>query len=146
MKSTEILPDLVRPGLNVIFCGTAVGRVSALRGAYYAGPGNRFWSILAETGLTPRLLKPEEFRLLPIFGIGLTDLAKLVSGTDNTLPAGSFDTGRLESVIQEAKPGWLAFNGKEAAAAFLKIQSRYLSYKRYELSTVGVSKHDQRTR
>jgi TDG/mug DNA glycosylase family protein len=75
MSESHVLPDLIRPGLKVILCGTAVGNVSAQRGAYYAGPGNRFWQILADTGLTPRLLKPEEYRLLPSFGIGLTDLA-----------------------------------------------------------------------
>ena len=119
----------------MILCGTAVGNVSAQRGAYYVGPGNRFWQILADTGLTPRLLKPEEYRLLPSFGIGLTDLAKFVSGPDVELPAGSFDTGRLALMIRAAKPDWLAFNGKTAAAAFLKIPSRNLHYKQYELTT-----------
>jgi len=135
MEGTEILPDLICPGLKVVFCGTAVGNVSAQRGAYYAGTGNRFWSILHKTGLTPRLLQPEEYRLLPSFGIGLTDLAKFISGTDSELPAGSFDSGRLESAIRKAKPAYLAFNGKGAAAAFLNVPSMTLSYKRYKLVT-----------
>lgn len=37
-----VLPDLLRPGLRVVFCGTAAGAASALSGAYYAGRGNRF--------------------------------------------------------------------------------------------------------
>ena len=78
----HILPDVLCPGLRVVFCGTAASVVSAARGAYYAGPGNRFWSILAEIKLTPHQLKPDEFRLLPTFGIGLTDIAKTVSGID----------------------------------------------------------------
>jgi TDG/mug DNA glycosylase family protein len=45
-----VLPDLLQLGLKVVFCGTAVGDQSARRGAYYAGPGNQFWNILAETG------------------------------------------------------------------------------------------------
>ncbi len=40
------------------FCGTAVGNVSAQRGAYYAGPGNMFWPTLHGAGLTPRRLQP----------------------------------------------------------------------------------------
>ena len=56
-----VLPDLVRPGLRIVFCGTAAGTVSAARGAYYAHPQNKFWSALCAVGLTPRLLRPEEF-------------------------------------------------------------------------------------
>jgi len=38
-----VLPDVLTPGLQVVFCGTAAGTASAKRGAYYAGPGNQFW-------------------------------------------------------------------------------------------------------
>jgi TDG/mug DNA glycosylase family protein len=56
-----ILPDLLAPGLNIVFCGTAVSAVSAARGAYYAGPGNAFWPTLYAVGLTPRRFEPEEY-------------------------------------------------------------------------------------
>ena len=39
-----VLPDVLMPGLRVVFCGYAPGTASAHAGAYYAGPGNRFWS------------------------------------------------------------------------------------------------------
>lgn len=52
-----ILPDLLAPGLDIVFCGTAVGAESARRRAY-AGPGNAFWPTLAQVGLTPRRLAP----------------------------------------------------------------------------------------
>ncbi|MEZ4771174.1 MAG: hypothetical protein R2844_22490 [Caldilineales bacterium] len=42
----SILPDVLAPGLDIVFSSTAVGNVSALRGATYAGPGNMFWSTL----------------------------------------------------------------------------------------------------
>ena len=58
------MPDVLRPGLRLVICGSAAGAVSAARGAYYAGPGNKFWRILAEVGLTPRRLEPSEFRML----------------------------------------------------------------------------------
>ncbi|HEU5143069.1 MAG TPA: uracil-DNA glycosylase family protein [Solirubrobacterales bacterium] len=65
-----VLPDLVRPGLRVVFCGTAAGTASARAGAYYAGPGNRFWETLRVTGLTPVLLGREPLaaprRRLPV--------------------------------------------------------------------------------
>ena len=69
-----MLPDILAPGLRAVICGTAVGEESATRGHYYAGRNNDFWRLLHESGLTPRLLSPEEDATLPHYGIGLTDL------------------------------------------------------------------------
>jgi len=112
---------MLRPGLDVVFCGTAAGNASAARGAYYAGRGNRFWSILHETGLTGTAspLRPDEWRLLDGFGIGLTDLCKSLHGMDSDLPSGAFDAARLRAAIEECAPRALAFNGRTAAQAFL---------------------------
>jgi TDG/mug DNA glycosylase family protein len=126
--SADILPDLLVPGLRVVFCGTAAGTASALKGAYYAGPGNRFWRTLHETGLTPTRLAPEEFRSLPGFGIGLTDLAKAVSGADADLPPGSFDVAGFTARIVAVKAGLVAFNGVAAARAFLGVRKGPLPY------------------
>lgn len=91
-----MLPDVLRPKLKVIFCGTVVGDKSAIRKAYYAGPGNKFWSILYRTGLTPIQLEPEDFKKLLDFGIGLTDLAKGISGVDSKLKKSNFDAVALK--------------------------------------------------
>jgi len=128
LPPATVLPDLLVPGLRIVFCGTAAGAASAARGAYYAGRGNRFWPILAETGLTPRLLSPEEFPLLPDFGIGLTDLAKHASGADADLAVDSFDRAGLISRIQAVDPGVLAFNGKRAAAEFYGLPTARIAY------------------
>jgi TDG/mug DNA glycosylase family protein len=96
--------------------------------AYYAGRRNRFWRILAETGMTPRLLRPEEFILLPSFGIGLTDLGKSVHGADATMRIGDYDRSGLEDRIRACRPALLAFNGKRAAAIFLGMRSGDLNY------------------
>ena len=118
-----ILPDLLQPGLKLVICGSAVGTVSARKGAYYAGPGNKFWPILAETGLTPRQLRPDEFPLLPSFGIGLTDLAKSAFGADTAIPQGEYDPPGLMARIRACRPAVLAFNGKKAAARFLGVST-----------------------
>jgi TDG/mug DNA glycosylase family protein len=118
------LPDVLAPGLKIVFCGTAAGERSAQRGCYYAGPGNRFWLTLAEIGLTPGRLRPEEFRELPSYGLGLTDLAKKVSGADSTLRSSDFDVEAFRSRLIEAAPRFIAFNGKRAAAAFLGRRTR----------------------
>ena len=123
-----VLPDLLRPGLDLVFCGTAPSPTSAARGAYYAGPGNRFWPILAETGLTPRLLAPEEYGLLPQFGIGLTDIVKTASGVDAAIPRAAYDATALGTRIRAARPKRLAFVGKNAAARFFGVPTARIAY------------------
>jgi TDG/mug DNA glycosylase family protein len=116
----EVLPDVLPSGLRVVFCGTAAGTASARARAYYAGPGNAFWPTLQATGLTPELLEPEEFRRLPEFGIGLTDICKVLHGSDAEVGTVEFDVDGLRSRIAEAEPAHLAFNGKNAAAGALE--------------------------
>jgi double-stranded uracil-DNA glycosylase len=122
---SEVLPDLLRPGLRLVFCGTAAGTASARAGAYYAGPGNAFWPTLAYVGLTPRELAPAEFELLPDYGIGLTDLCKVRHGSDAEVGTAEFDVDGLHARIAAAEPERLAFNGKNAARAALEQQVAY---------------------
>lgn len=110
-----ILPDHLAEGLRVVFCGTAAGRVSARAGHYYANPGNRFWTMLAETGLTPRRLAPAEDHLLPAFGLGLTDLAKTAFGQDAEIPPEAWDRPGLIARVMQARPARLAFTSLTAA-------------------------------
>ncbi len=116
---TSPLPDLLGPELDLVICGSAAGRASAQAGAYYAGPGNKFWRILHEVGLTPCRLAAREFASLLEHGIGLTDLAKVYSGGDAGLRAGDDDIAGLREKILHYRPAHLAFNGKRAAAAVL---------------------------
>jgi len=69
-------------------------------------------------GLTPRLLAPQEWRMLDTFGMGFTDVAKAHFGMDRDLPPGAFDPGRLQAAIEQHQPERLAFNGKAAARAY----------------------------
>jgi double-stranded uracil-DNA glycosylase len=119
-----VLPDLLEPGLPLVFCGSAAGTASARAGAYYAGRGNAFWEALYEVGLTSELLVPGEFRRLPEFGIGLTDLCKVRHGADAEIGA-HYDTDRLRAAVAGAEPARLAFNGKNAAQAVLEMGVGY---------------------
>ncbi len=119
----EALPDVLGAGMRVVFCGTAAGARSARVGAYYAGPGNKFWRVLHETGLVPAVLGPEDFAQLTSYGVGLTDLAKRASGADRDLSAGDFDVAGLTAKVRRYRPGVLCFNGKAAAKAFLGVTS-----------------------
>lgn len=111
-----ILADAIRPGLRVVFCGTALGAVAARKRAYYAGPGNAFYETLWRIGLTPRRLQPAEYEELLEYGIGLTDICKTRSGSDQEVGRGGFDVERLVTLLEENRPGWIAFNGKNSAS------------------------------
>lgn len=121
----DMLPDVLVPGLRVVFCGTAAGSASARKKAYYAGPGNRFWATLAETGLTPELLEPAQFGRLPEFGIGLTDICKVLHGSDEEVGTVEFDVDGLRQRLAAVEPANLAFNGKNAARGALEQDVRY---------------------
>ena len=107
MPDEHKLPDLLQPGLKLVICGSAAGAKSAALGAYYAGPGNKFWRILHESGLTPRRLAPAEFPELLAHGIGLTDLAKAYAGADAGIRARDDDAVGLRAKIAQLQPAWL---------------------------------------
>ena len=118
MNPSPKLIDLLRPGLDLVVCGSAASSVSAAKGQYYAGPGNRFWSVLEETGLTPYLLQPSEFRSLLQYGIGLTDVVKNQAGMDNDIDFSGCGA-TLELRLKSFSPRILCFNGKRAASEAL---------------------------
>ena len=113
------VPDVLAPGLKVVFCGTAMGRVSAERRAYYANPGNFFWRTLANTGLTPAPVAPQDFLQVLDHGIGLTDLCKAHFGNDAELPSDALDAKALRDKILRYQPLILAFTSKSGASVFL---------------------------
>ena len=77
------LPDLLRPGLDLVFVGINPGERSAQLGHYYGHRGNSFWRALAESGLVADMVGPDEDRALLDCGIGFTDVVKRVQ-TDST--------------------------------------------------------------
>lgn len=130
MNTKDTLPNLLRPGLSIVFVGTAAGHESAERGEYYAGPGNRFWRTLHAIGLTPHQFKPCEFRELVHLGIGLTDVAKTGRGMDIEVRAHHYDAARFVAAIAHHAPRAVAFNGKKAASVALKTRANRLAYGR----------------
>ncbi len=120
MTVSHILPDLLPQGLVTLFCGSAAGAVSARRGLPYAGPGNKFWPILAETGLTPRRFAPGEYRMLGGLGIGITDINKTESGADSRLTGAGDDPWALHAKVVASRPALLAFTAKRPARLFFE--------------------------
>ena len=110
------VPDVLAPGLDVVFCGINPGRVSALAGANFANPRNDFWRLLHAAGFTPRPLEPsEQFELLT-HRCGMTNAAYRTTPGSGDLRRADF-TGsaeRLGTVAVELSPRAIAFVGKEA--------------------------------
>jgi len=126
MAKKHILPDRLRPGLKLVFCGTAAGRRSALSRAYYAHGQNKFWTTLHHVGLTPRLFAPQDYEKLWELGIGLTDIAKHVYGMDHQLPKdalGAEAVAALKARILKAKPRILAFTSLNGGRKVMGAQA-----------------------
>jgi TDG/mug DNA glycosylase family protein len=126
MMRKHVLPERLRPGLDLVFCGTAAGRQSALTGTYYAHPQNKFWRTLHEIDLTPHLLAPREYETLWAHGIGLTDIAKFASGMDHQLPRHALGKGAAKALrdrISAAAPRHLAFTSLNAGRAVMGLKA-----------------------
>ncbi len=111
------LPDYLRTGLRVVFCGTAAGDQSATRRHYYSQAGNVFWQVLHEAGFTPERLNPNEDERVLDYGIGLTDRAKDVHQSHDRGLGRYYDLDALVAKMERHRPRWLAFNGVTAARA-----------------------------
>jgi TDG/mug DNA glycosylase family protein len=118
--SEPVFPDVLDAGLYVVFCGTAVADASRVADGYYAGRGNKFWATLHGTRLTPILIRPANYTLIKQYGLGLTDLAKEVSGPDSSLRARHFDAQGFIDKIRDNAPVHVAFNGLKAARIVIK--------------------------
>jgi double-stranded uracil-DNA glycosylase len=110
------VPDVLGPGVRVVFCGINPGRVSAAAGAPFANPRNDFWRLLQAAGFTPRLLEPQEFRALSAYGIGLTNAARRTTRGSGDLRSADFAGARerLEEIAEKLSPAVVAFVGKAA--------------------------------
>ncbi|HEY3365664.1 MAG TPA: mismatch-specific DNA-glycosylase [Symbiobacteriaceae bacterium] len=113
------LPDYLQPGLKVVFIGFNPGERSAQVGHYYGYPGNRFWWLLWQSGLTDRQLLPAEDAGLPAYGYGITDLVDRPSKSSGDLAGWELRSGReqLLDKLRAFRPQVACFNGKGVYAA-----------------------------
>lgn len=109
----RLLPDVLQPELDVVFCGINPGLYSAATGHHFARPGNRFWPALHAGGFTGRLLRPCEDHLLPDWGSGLTNLVGRATAGAAELSKTELIEGLavLEKKIRTYRPRWLAVLG-----------------------------------
>lgn len=107
------LPDVIAPGLRVLFCGINPGLYTAAVGHHFARPGNRFWKALHAGGFTPRVLRPSEEQLLIGYGCGITNVADRPSTAADELSRAELLAGgrRLAAKVLRFHPRWLAVLG-----------------------------------
>lgn len=125
---TRTVPDVIAPGLQVLFCGINPGLYSAAVGHHFARPGNRFWPTLHAAGFTHRLLTPFEDAQLLDLGLGITNLVERASAsadelTDEELRAGA---GKLKRKVRRFAPACVAMVGIGAyRAAFKRPRAQF---------------------
>ncbi len=110
---TKLLPDVVAPGLSILFSGINPGLMSAATGWHFARPGNRFWPALHQSGLTPRLLEPREQSELLAYGLGITNVVPRATARADELSAEELRAGgvRLAALATRYSPRWVAVVG-----------------------------------
>ena len=115
-ETPSAVPDVLAPGLDVVFCGINPGFHSDAKAAHFANPRNDFWRLLHAAGFTPRLVDPaEQFEVLRC-GIGVTNAAYRTTRGSSDLRKGDFagSAERLETLARELRPRAFGFVGKEA--------------------------------
>src|ERR1700746_656982 len=97
------VPDVLPPGLRIVFVGINPGRVSAAARAHFANPRNDFWRLLHAAGLTSRLYEPPEQFALLAEGIGVTNAAYRTTPGSGDLRRADFagSAERLESISRK---------------------------------------------
>ena len=110
------IPDVVAPGLDVLFVGINPSLWSGAVGLHFARPGNRFWRALHESGFTDRLLLPHEGRVLLKSRIGVTNLVNRATASADELDLADYERGArlIEAKIRRYRPRVVAFVGMGA--------------------------------
>lgn len=125
MTELPLLPDRLparteaRP--RVLFVGINPGVRSSQTGHHFAGYSNRFWKLLADAGLTPRLATYADDVLMPSWGYGMTNLVPRPTRGIDDLSPDEYRAGRarLERTIRRVRPQVVALLGVTLARALL---------------------------
>jgi TDG/mug DNA glycosylase family protein len=107
------VPDVIRPGLAVLFVGINPGLYSGAVGHHFARPGNRFWRTLNRAGFTDRLLSPFEERELLRYGVGITNLVPRATARGEEVTVEELRAGarRVRAKACRFCPRFVAFVG-----------------------------------
>ncbi|MEW6339152.1 MAG: G/U mismatch-specific DNA glycosylase [Paraburkholderia sp.] len=119
VDSLPALPDLIEPGLSLIFCGINPGLRAASSGHHFDGRGNRFWRVMHLAGFTPEQIRPEDDRTLLRYGCGLTTVVPRATAQAAELSRSEIELAgdAFRQKIEHYAPRHIAFLGKMALSA-----------------------------
>jgi TDG/mug DNA glycosylase family protein len=106
----RMLPDFVRPGLRVLFCGYNPSLYAADKGVPFARPGNRFWPAALASGVLTVDRDPWDAVRR---GVGFTDMVKRASVAAAELSKDELRAGfdRVTRVCEWLAPEVICFLG-----------------------------------
>ncbi|MCU1410975.1 MAG: Uracil-DNA glycosylase superfamily [Rhodoglobus sp.] len=121
------LPDLVGPGVKLLFVGINPGLRTVAVGAHFAGRSNRFYPALLRAGILDRRvdstdgLRPADLEHILARGVGITSLV-----ARGTAKASELDDGELVAAV----PDLLAriADYRPAVAAFLGVTAYRIAF------------------
>lgn len=113
------VPDLVGPGLRLLFVGINPGLWTAATQTHFAHPGNRFYPALLRAGIVDRVLDrvagmtDDDRTYLVSRGIGITNLVRRATARADELSAEELRDGsaRLTRFVEAHRPRVVAVAG-----------------------------------
>ena len=116
------VPDLVGPGLRLLFVGINPGLWTAATQTHFAHPVNRFYPALFEAGVVEQRVDPSagmtdaQRAALVARGIGITNLVRRATARADELTRAELVEGRarLEAFVAEHRPRVVAVLGVTA--------------------------------
>ncbi|WP_240766360.1 G/U mismatch-specific DNA glycosylase [Paraburkholderia flava] len=119
VSASPSLPDLLEPGLSLVFCGINPGMRAASSGHHFEGRSNRFWRVLHLAGFTPEQIRPEDDHTILRYGFGLTTVVPRATARAAELSRSEIELAgdAFRSNIERYAPRYVAFLGKMAFAA-----------------------------
>lgn len=133
------IPDVIAPGLRVLFCGINPGLYSGAVRKHFARPGNRFWPVLHLAGFTDRVLSPFEQRALLDTGCGVTNIVRRATAAADEIGLDELRRGavRLAAKVCRYRPRYLAVLGIAAYRAAFDRPGAALGVQR---ETIGATR------
>jgi TDG/mug DNA glycosylase family protein len=119
------VPDLLGPGLRLLFVGINPGLWTAATGTHFAHPGNRFYPALLRAGILTERIDPAagmtdaDRDVLRARGIGITNLARRATAKASELTTEELREGgrQLVALVERERPAVVAVAGVTAYRA-----------------------------
>ena len=113
------MPDLIGPGLRLLFVGINPGLWTAATQTHFAYPGNRFYPALLEAGIIERPIdrgvgmSDDDRRYMTERGIGITNVVHRATARASQLTTDELRAGgeQLRAFVREQRPTVVAIAG-----------------------------------